>query len=126
MSPRTSSATAHELQRVGLLAPLPGETLAKLAARMERETLPAGRAVVTEGDQGERFYVVLSGMLGVSQAAQGARRMLGPGDYFGEVGATLAMHRTATVRAMTPVTLASCDRTTFDEFVRPLFAFTEG
>ena len=30
--------------------------------------------------------------------------------------------RTASVRALTPVTLASCDRATFDEFVRPLFA----
>jgi CRP-like cAMP-binding protein len=26
------------------------------------------------------------------------------------------------VRAITPVTVASCDRETFDEFLRPLFA----
>jgi hypothetical protein len=26
------------------------------------------------------------------------------------------------VRALTPATVASCDRETFDEFVRPLFA----
>jgi CRP-like cAMP-binding protein len=32
------------------------------------------------------------------------------------------MPRTATVRALTPVTVASCDRETFDKYIRPLFA----
>jgi len=122
VSPRAAGATQHELSRVGLLATLSGETLGRLAARMEREELPAGAGVVDEGDDGDRFYVVLSGMLAVSQAARGAQRVLRPGDYFGEVALAMGMPRTASVRALTPVTLASCDRETFDEFVRPLFA----
>jgi CRP-like cAMP-binding protein len=32
------------------------------------------------------------------------------------------MPRTATVIAITPVVVASCDRETFDELLRPLFA----
>ena len=32
------------------------------------------------------------------------------------------MPRTATVTAITPATVASCDRETFDELIRPLFA----
>lgn len=122
MSPRAAGATQHELSRVGLFATLSGETLGRLAAGMEREELPAGAGVVHEGEDGDRFYVVLSGMLGVSQAARGAQRVLRPGDYFGEVALAMDMPRTASVRALTPVTLASCDRETFDEFVRPLFA----
>jgi ATP-binding cassette, subfamily B, bacterial len=117
-----ASATAHELSRIGLLATLSGETLGKLAARMRRETVAPGKAVVEEGERGERFYVVLSGMLTVSQAAQGARSLLSPGDYFGEVGAAMDMPRTATVRALSPAVVASCDRAAFDEFVRPLFS----
>jgi ATP-binding cassette subfamily B protein len=89
---------------------------------MRREELRQGTAVVAEGEQADRFYVVLSGMLAVSQASLGPRRVLRPGDYFGEVGLALAVQRTATVRALTPVTLASCDRETFDAFVRPLLA----
>jgi ATP-binding cassette subfamily B protein len=104
------------------LATLPGETLGRLAARMEREELPAGSAVVREGDRGDRFYVVLAGMLAVSQASRGPQSVLRPGDYFGEVALAMEIPRTASVRALTPVTLASCDRATFDEFVRPLFA----
>jgi ATP-binding cassette subfamily B protein len=122
MSPRAAGATQHELSRVGLLATLPGETLARLAQQMTREDLSAGTAVVSEGEDGDRFYVVLSGMLTVSQASRGAQSLLRPGDYFGEVALTMQMPRTASVRALTPATVASCDRATFDEFIRPLFA----
>jgi CRP-like cAMP-binding protein len=111
----------HEFSRVGLLAELPGQTLRKLSDRMVRESLPACAEVVQEGDVGDRFYVVLSGMLAVTQEARGERRMLKPGDYFGEVALTMDMPRTASIRALTPSVVASCDRETFDEFVRPLF-----
>lgn len=117
-----ASATAHELSRVALLASLPGELLGKLAGRMTREDIPAGHAVVREGDHGDRFYVVLSGMFAVSKSSMGARAVLRPGDYFGEVALAMHVPRTASVRALTPATVASCDRATFDEFVRPLFA----
>jgi Cyclic nucleotide-binding domain len=126
MSPRAAGATQHELSRVGLLATLPGETLARLAQRMTREEIPAGAPVVNEGDRGDRFYVVLSGMLTVSQQTRGPQSVLRPGDYFGEVALAMDMPRTASVRALTPATLASCDRATFDEYVRPLFADDEG
>jgi ATP-binding cassette subfamily B protein len=122
MSPRAAGATQHELSRIGLLATLPGETLARLAQRMSREEIPAGGPVVTEGNEGERFYVLLSGMLTVSQQSRGPQSVLRPGDYFGEVALAMDMPRTASVRALTPATVASCDKATFDEFVRPLFA----
>ncbi|MDX6387434.1 MAG: ATP-binding cassette, subfamily bacterial [Gaiellaceae bacterium] len=121
MSPRAAGATQHELSRIGLLATLPGETLGKLAQNMTREEIPAGASVVSEGESGERFYVVLSGMLSVSQRSRGAQGVLRPGDYFGEVALAMHMPRTASVRALTPVTVASCDRQTFAEYIRPLF-----
>ena len=122
MSPRFVPAGIAELQRVGLLAELPGEQLLRLAREMRREEIPAGGAVIEEGEDGDRFYVVLSGMFTVSQASLGPRSVLRPGDYFGEVALAMDMPRTASVRALTPVTVASCDRATFDEYVRPLFA----
>ncbi len=111
-----------ELSRVGLLAALPGELLLKLASRMQREDLGPGAPIVYEGDQGERFYVVLSGLLSVTQTDRGFRGVLKPGDYFGEVALAMDIPRTASVSPMTPVTLASCDRETFDEYIKPLFA----
>jgi CRP-like cAMP-binding protein len=111
-----------ELSRIGLLSSLPGGRLNTLAARMEREELAPGAAAVREGEPGERFYVILSGLLNVSQEGRGGRRVLRAGDYFGEVALTMDVPRTATVRAMTSSVVASCDRTTFDELLRPLFA----
>jgi ATP-binding cassette, subfamily B, bacterial len=111
-----------ELSQIGLLAALPGELLLRLASRMHREEIEPGKPLLTEGEDGERFYVVLSGLLSVTQAERGLRRILKPGDYFGEVALAMDIPRTASVSPMTPVTLASCDRETFDEFIRPLFS----
>jgi CRP-like cAMP-binding protein len=118
-------ATVHELSRIGLLAGLPGEQLSKLAGRMAREDVPAGAGVVEQGDEGDRFYVLLSGMLSVSQEGLGERRVLRPGDYFGEVALAMDVPRTASVRAIPAAVVASCDRATFDELLRPLFAEDE-
>ncbi len=122
MSPRHIPATQAELARIGLLAELPGESLTKLAGRMRREEVPVGEAPVIEGEEGDRFYVVLNGIFAVSNlGAAGPRRILRTGDYFGEVALAMDVPRTASVRALTTSTVASCDKQTFDEFLRPLF-----
>ena len=122
MSPRHVPASVAELQRIGLFESLSGETLRVLAERMAREEVPAGRPIVTEGEETDRFYVLLSGLAGVSQTTRGSRGVLRPGEYFGEVAPALGIARTATVTAMTACTVASCDRASFDELLRPLFA----
>ena len=122
MSPRFATATVTELARVGLFQELSGEVLTKLAHGMRREDVAGGNPVVLQGEHGDRFYVVLRGLLAVSSDGLGPRRMLRPGDYFGEVALAMDMPRTASVTALTPTTLASCDQATFDEFIRPLFS----
>lgn len=88
---------------------------------MREEGVAAGTTVVREGEPGDRFYLVLAGELEVTQDGRGRRTLLGPGDTFGEVALAMHMPRTATVRALTDVSLASCDRAVFDEVVRPLY-----
>ena len=79
---------------------------------------PGGRQPGGANDQPSRS-------LAVSQASRGPQSVLRPGDYFGEVALAMNMPRTASVRALTPATVASCDRTTFEAYVRPLFADDE-
>jgi len=122
MSPKHVPASITELQRVGLFASLPGETLGRLAERMRREDVPAGMRIVAEGDSGDRFYVLISGLAAVTQTDRGARSLLRPGETFGEVAAVMGIPRTATVTTITACTVASCDRETFDDLLRPLFA----
>jgi ATP-binding cassette subfamily B protein len=111
-----------EFSRIGLFTELPGQSLRKLGDRMRREQVAPGSTVVQEGDDAERFYIVLSGMFSVSQETLGERRTLKPGDYFGEVALAMNCPRTASVRAVTPSVVASCDKDTFDELIRPLFS----
>lgn len=125
MSPRHVPASVTELQRIGLFGSLPGETIAKLAGRMTREEVPGGRRIITEGEKTDRFYVLLSGLAGITQEGRGARGILRPGESFGEVAALMGMGRTATITAMTTCVVASCDRETFDELLRPLYADDE-
>ena len=84
--------------------------------------MSAGTLLVREGEPGDRFFVLLSGLAGVSQSERGERGVLRAGDFFGEVAVTMGVPRTATVTAMTPCVVASCDTPTFDELLRPLFA----
>ena len=111
-----------ELARVGLFADLAGEKLTKLADRMQREDVTSGTVMIREGEPGDRFFVLLSGVAAVSQSTLGERRILKAGEFFGEVALAMNVPRTATVTAMTPCVVASCDEATFDELVRPLFA----
>ena len=85
MSPRHVPATVTELTRCALLTELPGERLNELAKRMERSEYQAGAAVVVEGEAGDRFFIVLSGVLAASKyGGRGAAGVLHPGAYFGE------------------------------------------
>jgi CRP-like cAMP-binding protein len=120
--PRHVPASVTELSRVGLLATLPGETLTRLAERMAREDVLPGTPIVREDAPGDRFYVLLSGLASVAQKDRGALSVLRPGETFGEVALVMGIPRTATVTAITPCVVASCDRATFDELVRPLVA----
>jgi CRP-like cAMP-binding protein len=122
VSPRHVPASVTELARVGLFADLAGEKLTKLADRMQREDVTSGTVMIREGEPGDRFFVLLSGVAAVSQSMLGERRILKAGEFFGEVALAMSIPRTATVTAMTPCVVASCDEATFDELVRPLFA----
>ena len=110
------------LRQVPMFAPLAPPIVERLASRAIRVAVPAGEAIIREGEPGDRFYVLLSGMATVSQEVRGARSLLRPGETFGEVALAMGIPRTATVTAMLPCVVASCDRATFDELLRPLFA----
>ena len=72
------------------------------------QTHPAGAAIVTQGDAGDAVFVVSEGSLEVVVADQEKRRTvatLGRGAFFGEIAALLGESRSATVTAVTPVSL---------------------
>jgi CRP-like cAMP-binding protein len=101
---------------VGLLATLPGETLARLSERMRREPVAPGRPVA---DTDERFYVLLSGVV-TGTDPSGARIILHPGEVFAGAALGTSLTPATTLRALTPAVVASADRELFEEHIRPL------
>ena len=90
---------------ISLFAPLPATTIEKIAGRCSIADLPAGAAIVTEGDRGDHFYAIVRGDVEVRRGTV-PQRTLGPGDHFGEIALLHDIERTATVVALTDVRVA--------------------
>ncbi len=96
------------LRRVEFLAPLPEQSLEHLARSLVEVVQPAGAVVIREGEPGDRFYLI-----GVGEVEISGKRF-GPGEGFGEIALLQDVPRTATVTAVTDVTLYALER---DEFI---------
>ncbi len=92
-----------------VLAPSVLESLAR--GLRERRVAP-GTALVTEGCDGDAFYVIESGTVVVTQAGRVLREQ-GPGDHFGEIALLRQIPRTATVTATSDLVVHALDRATF-------------
>ena len=100
------------LRTVGIFEPLHPSVLEEMAHKLESVLVPAGQAVVSEGDVADRFYVIVEGEVDVSHGDTIIRREVA-GDFFGEIGLLRNVPRTATVTAVTDVKLWALDRADF-------------
>jgi hypothetical protein len=100
------------LEALPLFSPLGRATLETLAHSLEPTHVPAGQAVVREGDLADKFFVIDRGLVEVTQGERFLRRE-GPGDFFGEIGLLRDVPRTATVVAVEDTVLWTLDRRSF-------------
>ncbi len=88
----------------------------RIVERMARDAVPvstaAGDVVIEEGDVGRHFYVIAAGEVRVSRGGQQIRE-LGPGAWFGELALLRQVPRTATVTALSEVSLWAVERDAF-------------
>ncbi len=89
------------LGQVGFLAALPPYQLERLAQHSTWLDVPAGVAVVRQGDDGDRFYAIAEGEFTVVVDGLARPGLLGPGEGFGELALLRSQPRNATVRAVT-------------------------
>ena len=74
----------------------------------ETREYPEGASIVTEGEPGDRAYIIVTGHCDVFKVVADERvfiRRLGPGDVFGETAVLTREPRTASVVAATDVTV---------------------
>lgn len=100
------------VRRIPMFRPLAAPVLERLAAEATIRAVVRDERVITEGERGDRFYVVVTGRVGVSVG--GARiREAGPGEGFGEIALLHDIPRTATVDALEDAELLAIAREPF-------------
>jgi MFS family permease len=100
------------LRTIPMFAPLAPPVLEALANQLVQVRLAAGDVVLREGQDSDRFYVIESGLVEVTQNGA-ALRQEGPGDFFGEIGLLRDVPRTATITAVEDTTLLALEREAF-------------
>jgi MFS family permease len=100
------------LSSIGIFEVLPQFTLELLARELAALSVPAGTTVISEGDKGDRFYLIASGQAAVSKGER-LLATLGAGEYFGEIALLRDVPRTATVVAESDMDLFALERAEF-------------
>jgi MFS family permease len=101
------------LRSLPLFAQLTPPTLESLARALEPVSLPAGVAVIRQGDEGHQFYVIADGEVEVVRDERKVAATLRRGDGFGEIALIYDVPRTATVVTRRQTQLYSLDREPF-------------
>ncbi|EGW33552.1 camp-dependent protein kinase regulatory subunit [Spathaspora passalidarum NRRL Y-27907] len=107
------------LKGVKVLESLSDHERSKLADALWTEMYHAGDKIVTEGDQGENFYLIESGNCDVYSQSGGHLARLTKGDYFGEVALLNDLPRQATVQALDNVIVATLGKSGFQRLLGP-------
>jgi CRP/FNR family transcriptional regulator, cyclic AMP receptor protein len=92
------------LKGIGLFSAIPGEELAQIALITEEVHHGAGEVLISEGAVGESLYLVAEGRVAVLKGEHQVAE-LGEREVFGEMALLDPGPRSATVRALTDVTL---------------------
>ncbi len=100
------------LAAASIFAPLSRPTVEGLARALVSVSVAAGSPVLREGEDSDRFYLIESGLVEVTQNGVVLRRE-GPGEFFGEIGLLRDVSRTATVTALEDTVLLALGREDF-------------
>jgi MFS family permease len=112
MEPRIAT-----LQTLDIFAGATRAALERLARSAVEETVDAGAVLIREGAEADDFFVLTAGeveILAVGEAGvEHSLGVLGPPNYFGEIGLLGHRPRTATVKAVTPCSVYRIDGSDF-------------
>jgi CRP-like cAMP-binding protein len=110
----TATDPLQVLRRVTFFESLTEDERRRLEALLHRVSFETGETIVSEGDSGDRWFVLTEGMVVVERADLIGQNVtlavLGPGESFGESALLAEQTRVATVRSLTPVQGYALDR----------------
>ena len=99
-----SKAKTDLLKSVPLFEHCSRRDLGRIAEITDEVAAEDGEVLITEGDRGRDFFVIISGEVEVRRKGRKVAT-LGPGTFFGEMALLSNQPRTATVSAVSPLRL---------------------
>ena len=114
----SATITPERLSKIDLFSEFPVKSLAELCDSFSSANYPASSTIITEGDEGDLFYIIVRGRVEILKRIddQDTRvKILEDGDFFGEIALLSNVPRTATVRTVEPTLLISLKRSRFLE-----------
>ena len=117
MSAATTTVSTAALKSVPMFATFGENQLRTLVTLVSRRNAPRGSVIMREGDPVDSLYIVVAGrlkvMMGESDGKEVILGILGPGEFFGEMGLIDDRPRSATVIAIEPCELLSVTKRAF-------------
>ncbi len=113
-----TEADMEFLNRTPFFEAVPVDAKHHLVAAMTSRLVHAGERLITQGEDGQDFYIIRSGRCVVNLEKNGLFHLigrLGPGDIVGEMAILTGEKRSANVDAETDMTLWTVSRGSFDE-----------
>ena len=114
---RTANVSTTLLRNVPLFSGLDETQLGVLVPMIMRSGFGRNEAIISAGDPTDSLFIVISGRLKVSMGDEQGREVilaiLGPGEFFGEMGLLDDRPRSASVVTLEPCELLSISKTDF-------------
>jgi len=123
----TTSSIIDLLRQVDIFTTLTRHQLEELSEGLVPKFFGRGEVLVTQGDEGDSFFIIEQGRVEVLLASDNgdtevSMAVLGPRDFFGEMSLLAGDRRTATVKAIEDVRVVIISR---DAFSRILTEYPE-
>jgi CRP-like cAMP-binding protein len=109
------------LLRAGIFQGVEPGAAEALAGELETVDFPRGHVIFSEGEQGDRLYIIANGKVKIGRKSPDGRENLlavfGPSDMFGELSIFDPGPRTSSATTITEVRAYTMDRTALREWI---------
>ena len=110
------------LKKASPFARMPADVIHRVAGQLVPLRVVPGQAVVTQGDEGDKFYLIRSGTYAVIEGERTVAT-LASGDVFGEIALLTGGPRIATVRALEAGEVLALSKRDFDAVLKEQATF---
>ena len=121
MPAMATTVSTTVLKSVPLFASFSDEQLRTLVGVVTRRSAPRGSVIMAAGDPIDSLYIVISGrlkvMMGDAEGKEVILSLIGPGEYFGEMGLIDDSPRSASVVSIEPCELLSVTKRDFKKCI---------